>query len=431
MRAPLLRAAGIAGALAVLACAAVARATPVGDPPEPRAAAAPPALVVFLTIDQLRTDYLARFGPQLTGGLKRLVDGGAFYVNGVHDHAITETAPGHASTLSGRFPVRTGIVMNAQGVNTPDAPLLDAAGPGASPFRFRGTTLADWMKAADRRTKVLSVSRKDRGAILPIGKSKQPVFWFADGRFTSSTYYFDDLPDWVKIFNSFDHPGSYAGKRWELLLPADAYSEPDSVPQENGGRTITFPKLMPADGEVAARSLPAFPWMDDLTVQFALAGMTALKLGTGPQTDLLTVSLSTLDAVGHAYGPDSREVHDMATPGILRADRLRDLAAADTVSDYVARRWLHMFDPRNATVVAIATIAPYGYWQGVTYATHGSPHDYDARVPVLFWGAGIAPGRRDEPARVVDMAPTLAALLGVRPQEALDGRPLTSALAPR
>ncbi|MFN9214301.1 MAG: alkaline phosphatase family protein [Gemmatimonadota bacterium] len=539
MRAPLLRAAGIAGAFAVLACAAVARATPVGDPPEPRAAAAPPALVVFLTIDQLRTDYLARFGPQLTGGLKRLVDGGAFYVNGVHDHAITETAPGHASTLSGRFPVRTGIVMNAQGVNTPDAPLLDAAGPGASPFRFRGTTLADWMKAADRRTKVLSVSRKDRGAILPIGKSKQPVFWFADGRFTSSTYYFDDLPDWVKIFNSFDHPGSYAGKRWELLLPADAYSEPDSVPQENGGRTITFPKLMPADGEVAARSLPAFPWMDDLTVQFALAGMTALKLGTGPQTDLLTVSLSTLDAVGHAYGPDSREVHDMvlrldrtlgafldsldarvgqgryvvaltgdhgvapyigvasadpnraartaslapafaifaeslakagvdpqqaslddgvlavapevlrsqgkqvdqavsvflrearSTPGILRADRLRDLAAADTVSDYVARRWLHMFDPRNATVVAIATIAPYGYWQGVTYATHGSPHDYDARVPVLFWGAGIAPGRRDEPARVVDMAPTLAALLGVRPQEALDGRPLTSALAPR
>lgn len=539
MPAPMLRATGALTALVLLACAAPAQANPVpASPSRPAPTAAKPTLVVFLTIDQLRTDYLARFGPQLTGGLKRLVDGGAFYVNGVHDHAITETAPGHASTMSGRFPVHTGIVMNSQGVNTPDAPLLDARGPGASPFRFTGTTLTDWMLAADRRTKVLSVSRKDRGAILPIGTSKQPVFWFADGRFTSSTYYYRQLPDWVQVFNSFDHPGAYAGRTWDLLLPASAYPEPDSVPQENAGRTITMPKQMPTDSEAAARSLPAFPWMDELTLQFALAGMTALKLGQGPQTDLLAVSLSTLDAVGHAYGPDSREVHDMVlrldrmlgtffdsldarrgkgtyvvaltgdhgvapyigvkgadpngdakfvslapafdafqqvlvkagvdpqqsalddgivavapdvlrdkprdveaavtaflaaarqTPGILRADRMTDLAKADTVTDHVARRWLHMFDPKRTTVVAIATITPYSYWQGVTYATHGTPHDYDARVPVLFWGPGITPGRREEPARVVDMAPTLAALLGVRPREVLDGRPLTSALAP-
>lgn len=535
----MLRAAGVSAALCLLACATPAQANPVVAASPKRGAAEKPLLVVYLTIDQLRTDYLSRFGSQLTGGLKRLAGNGAFFVNGVHDHAITETAPGHASTMSGRFPVHTGIVMNSQGVNTPDAPLLDARGAGASPFRFKGTTLTDWMLAADKRTKVLSVSRKDRGAILPIGKSKQPVFWFSDGRFTSSSYYFKQLPEWVTIYNSHDYPGQYAAKTWDLLLPASAYPEPDSVPQENAGRTITFPKVMPDDPESASRSLPAFPWMDEVTLQFALEGMKATGLGRGPQTDLLAVSLSTLDAVGHAYGPDSREVHDMVlrldrmlgtffdsldarvgtgryvvtltgdhgvapligvksadpngdaktvslapafevfqqalakggidpqqtslddgivavapevlrdkprevdeavsqflraarqVPGILRADRLRDLARADTVQDVIARRWLHMFDPSNSTVVAIATITPYSYWQGVTYATHGTPHDYDARVPVIFWGPGFATGRFDGPGRVVDMAPTLAALLGVRPLEKLDGVPLTAALAPR
>ncbi len=117
------------------------------------------------------------------------------------------------------------------------------------------------------------------------------------------------------------------------------------------------------------------------------------------------------------------------TPGILRADRLQDLAKADTVQDHVARRWLHMFDPTRSTVTAIATMTPYSYWRGVTYATHGTPHDYDARVPVIFYGAGVAPGRRTEPARVVDMAPTLARILRVSPLEPLDGVPLRSALA--
>jgi predicted AlkP superfamily pyrophosphatase or phosphodiesterase len=539
MRPSLIRAIGLGIGLAVLACSTPASANPVTGTPAPVRVAAKPTLVVFLTIDQLRTDYLStRFRSQLTGGLKRLLDGGAFFVNGVHDHAITETAPGHASTMSGRFPVRTGIVMNSQGVNTPDAPLLEARGQGASPFRFKGTTLTDWLVAADRRTRVLSVSRKDRGAILPIGRSKQPVFWFSDGQFTSSTYYYDKLPEWVQAFNRRERPASYAGKSWNLLLPSTSYAEPDSVPQENGGRTITFPKSMPDDPDAAARSLPAFPWMDDVTLEFALEGVKQMSLGRGPQTDVLAISLSTLDAVGHAYGPDSREVHDMvlqldrmlgvfldslyagrdpssvvvaltgdhgvapyigvksadpsgsaqyvslaaaaaafktalaaakvdtnqvvvddgvvavapdvlressrevetavtaflaaarATPGIQRADRMRDLARADTVTDYVARRWLHMFDPAVTTVVAIATPAPYNYWQGVTYATHGTPHDYDARVPVLFYGGGIASGTFTGQARVVDMAPTLAAVLGVRPLEKLDGVVLTAALVP-
>jgi arylsulfatase A-like enzyme len=109
--------------------------------------------------------------------------------------------------------------------------------------------------------------------------------------------------------------------------------------------------------------------------------------------------------------------------GVLRADLLTDLARADTVNDAIARQWLHMFTP-DGPVRAVATLTPFSYWTGITYATHGQPHDYDTRVPVLFWGAGISAGRRGTPARVVDMAPTLAQWLGVRPLERVDGRAL-------
>ena len=140
-----------------LACAAAVAAAQVSaQKPE---ASRKPTLVVFITIDQMRGDYYARFRPQLTGGLKRLVQGGAFFANGFQDHAITETAPGHASTMSGRFPVHTGITANDQGVSTADFPLLGGATElGASPLRFHGTTLTDWMRAADPSTRFLSAA---------------------------------------------------------------------------------------------------------------------------------------------------------------------------------------------------------------------------------------------------------------------------------
>ena len=154
------------------------------------------ALVLLLTVDQLRPDYLERWNTQFTGGFRRLLDEGILFSKAAQDHGITETAPGHASTLSGRFPYSTGIASNSAGVNTNEAPLVDSEGVGASPFRFVGTTLADWMAAADPRTRVLSVSRKDRSAILPIGRGKYPVFWYAQrsGKFTTSTFYADTLP---------------------------------------------------------------------------------------------------------------------------------------------------------------------------------------------------------------------------------------------
>ncbi|MBI3789855.1 MAG: alkaline phosphatase family protein [Gemmatimonadetes bacterium] len=507
------------------------------DAPRPAVsarAAARPTLVVFFTIDQFRGAYLSRYGGEFTGGLKRLLAGGAIFQNGFQDHGITETAPGHAATMSGRFPVHTGIIMNSQGVNTREYPLLQAAnGPGAAPFRFEGTTLTDWMVAADRSTRVLSVSRKDRGAILPIGRSKQQVFWYSsDGEFTTSTWYMEQLPEWVLGFNAENGPRKSAGQQWELLRPASQYPEPDSVPTEGRGQDYMFPHVEPADSSTAAASYPNYPAMDSLTLAFALRGMGEMQLGRGSRTDLLAISLSTLDAVGHRYGPDSREVHDhllrldrylgqfldslfllrdssriviamtgdhgvtpfpgvtlydknqgaqvvtldpvaqeMAmrvkargiepaklfawedgvflvepnfarangidvdsltdafarearkVPGVWRADRLRDLARADTVQDAIAR-----FDPRRSNVQLVVTLQQWSVWSLANIAMHGSPHDNDANVPVIFWGAPFAPGRYADTVRVVDMAPTLAQVIGVTPSEKLDGRPLARAI---
>ena len=278
-----------------------------------------PSLVVLVTIDQMRADYFDRFGPQLRGGLARLKNGGALFTNAHQDHAITETAPGHATLLSGRFPRSTGISSNSAGVGDDSAALIGAPNlPGASPRRFHGTTLVDWLIAKNKRSRALSVSMKDRGAILPIGRSRQSVYWYLpDGRFTTSRYYADSLPTWIQQFNARRLPQSYAGKSWTLWLPASEYEEPDSVDFEGAGQDFVFPHRLPADSNIAAGLVRVTPWMDNITAALALDGLQTLGLGKGPQTDILAVSLSATDLIGHRYGPDSREMHDQ----ILQLDR--------------------------------------------------------------------------------------------------------------
>jgi predicted AlkP superfamily pyrophosphatase or phosphodiesterase len=504
---------------------------------EPRS----PRLVVVVTVDQLLPAYFERYGRQLTGGLARLYRGGAVFTNAHQDHAITETAPGHASVLSGRFPRSTGIVANALGVGDPQAPIVGRMpGAGASPYRFRGTTLIDWMRVKDARSRALSVSRKDRGAILTLGRAKQQVFWYPYDRFVTSTYYGDTLPTWVQRFNTRRIPQSYAGRSWTLLLGADEYAEVDSVPYEGArpGTDVVFPHVLTADTAIAARAFPNFPWMDELTLNFALEGLQATDLGRGPASDVLAISLSTMDAVGHTYGPDSREAHDMflrldrylgafidslyrlrdsstiaialtadhgvasypeiaarrrpltvtradlapavttafaglraagvdsgavrfeegilfvdrdalarrrvnadstvraigealrKVPGVMRVDEVRALrtrSASQLERDHLARRWVQML-PRDMPAELVLTLEPNVYWSGVFYATHGSPHDYDTNVPVIFYGPWFERGRHTNMVRVVDMGPTLAYVLGVRPTEELDGRVLTRAL---
>lgn len=524
-----------------VAAACLAVASPLDIAAQKPVVVGRPTLVVFVTIDQMRADYYARFKPQLTAGLKRLYSGGAYFKNGFQDHAITETAPGHASVMSGRFPVHTGIAANAQGVNTTAAPLIGGATEtGASPFRFKGTTLTDWMRAADPNTRFLSVSRKDRGAILPIGSAKGDVYWWSGnaGIFTTSTYYADTLPSWVQSFNARKGYAAYAGKTWDLLLPAEDYEEPDSVWVESGGIDFIFPHPYPSDSAEAARVFGNFPAMDSLTLAFALQGLQERHLGADAnRTDMLAISLSATDAVGHKYGPDSREIHDhilrldryvgafldslftlrdqrrivialtgdhgvtpypevhsgrypnqnakrvslvepvtslqaslraagvpdeawafhegvffvrnaasfdsakvnadstaralaaalRKVPGVMRADMFTAFAKANPAKDKVARRWLHMFAPGGAAKMAV-TLTPYSYWESTNYATHGMPHDPDANVPVVFWGAGVRPGAFTGVVRTVDMAPTLAAILGIKPTETLDGVVLTKAV---
>jgi predicted AlkP superfamily pyrophosphatase or phosphodiesterase len=492
-----------------------------------------PTLVVMITIDGFRGDYLTRFGPQFTGGLGRLTKGGTWFTNAHHDHAITETAPGHATLLSGRFPRSTGIAANRIGVLDQNAPLLGFSGVvGASPARFQGTELFDWIKATDSKSRALSVSMKDRGAILPIGKSKQQVYWYpGDGEFTTSTYYADSLPPWVKKFNDRLLPQSYAGKSWTPLLPDSAYKERDSVSVEGGGTDFVFPHVLPNDPDQAASLLRGTPFMDEILVAMALDGVKALDLGRGPTTDLLALSLSATDLVSHRLGPESKEVHDQVLrddrvigifldslfklrdqskiivvlsadhgftpipelvpstvsphptraslapalaaarkrlvdanmdtlaidldqqivlmdrsklqggkisaeslietfekaakglPGIKRVDRFANLAR-DTATDPIARRWSHQF-PLGTNVELVATLTPGSLWGNFLVASHGSPYDYDSNVPVIFYGAGIPASKRSEFVRTVDIAPTLAQLLGVKPLEKLDGMPLS------
>lgn len=285
----------------------------------PTAAPLRPQLVVLVTVDQLLPDYLERWRGEFTGGLARFVNQGALFTNAVHDHAATETAPGHASLGSGRFPRHTGIVRNEAGVQDPQAALVDSGrGGGASPYRFRGSSLFDWMRAQDPWARALSVSRKDRGAILPLGRAKQSAFWYStDGRFITSRYYADTLPTWVHDFNTRDFVGALAGASWTTLKPASAYPERDSVRRENSGRDLVFPHVLPTDRARRASSLTEYPVMDSITVALALRGIDAMELGAGNSTDFLGLSLSTTDAVGHRYGPDSREIHDQ----VLRVDQ--------------------------------------------------------------------------------------------------------------
>src|SRR3989442_1228820 len=245
----------------------------LGAQPSPK-----PRLVCVITVDQLRPDYLDRYREQLNGGLALLLKRGASFTDAYQDHAVTETAPGHSTILSGRWPAHTGIIRNSAGVPDSTAPLVGSPGPGASPVRFRGTALFDWLQAAEPGARALSVSGKDRGAILPLGRAKAQVYWYSYGAFTTSHYYADSLPTWLQTFNAQRVPFKAAGKAWTLLLPERAYHEPDSVSYENSGHDFTFPHRLPTDSDRAALALLATPGMDSLTLALALERGRALQL---------------------------------------------------------------------------------------------------------------------------------------------------------
>ena len=269
-------------------------------------AAPQPKLVLAIVIDQFRYDYLTRFQSEYTGGFKRIFDKGAVFTNAHFEHVPTVTAIGHSTFLSGATPALSGIIGNewwdrpskkrVSSVSDEETKLLGSTGDGSSPNRLLQSTLGDEMKMSGKGGKVVGVSIKDRAAILPAGHMADGAYWFdgKTGNFVSSTYYFNALPEWVTQFNAARPADKYAGKVW-MSKTMDA--APDA-------------KFYAA--------LDATPFGNELILQFAEKAILSEKLGTGPKADLLTVSFSSNDYVGHALGPDSEEVHDMA----LRVDKL-------------------------------------------------------------------------------------------------------------
>lgn len=302
-----------------------------------------PPLVVVIVIDQLPVELFDRLSPLYTGGFKTFQDGGVRFRNAYHVHAITQTGPGHFVLMSGRHPGPAGVLANefydrtagriVYCVEDTGARVIGSDARGASYRNVDATALGDWMKSANRASLVYSVAGKDRSAVLLGGRKPDGAFWFEpqSGGFTTSTYYADTLPRFVQKFNAERRAEALSKIPWRRLLKEESvyqkFSGPDDAPGEDviseGETSPVFPHGVritadrAADGsENFGRFIP-FPWMDVLTLNFAQTVVEAAKLGADTVPDLLCVSLSAFDQIGHICGPNSQEVMDAA----LRIDR--------------------------------------------------------------------------------------------------------------
>ena len=547
----------VAVALLILAGigAAPLPATPQTAAAGPAAAAAErPRLVVLISVDQFRRDYVTRYGGRWTGGLARLVRDGAFFDHAAYPYFHTITCAGHATMATGVYPATHGLPLNAwyDRASGKDQPCTDDPGakvighrPGKAPtgghsaHLLRVPTLADVMRQQLTPTpRVVSVSIKPRAAIMMAGHAGDAVLWWSTdgGPTTSQAYSAEPIPFVSKFAQSNPTRDELMGE-WTRMLRDDAYQQEDDGPGENPpvGWTPTFPHPLiqtRSDGRVASYWQNT-PNADDFLARLAKTAIDELKLGR-THTDYLAVSFSTLDSSGHSFGPESHEVQDVllrldktlgdfldyldkrvgknryvvamtgdhgvaplpersrslredggrinlkplvieldaalsarwgkatyvskisytdiyfapgiaarlekdaaaladmvriveATPGVARAITRAQLAAPETAADDYAVKALRrsMVPDRSGDLFLV----PKPNWITNTEGTtHGSPNAYDREVPVVFYGAGIKPGRYAGEASPADIVPTLAALVGVRMPK-VDGRVLQDALA--
>jgi arylsulfatase A-like enzyme len=308
--------------LSVFLCAA----TGLGLAPPP----ARPKLVVGIVIDQFRYDYLERFGDLFgQGGFRRLMEEGAVFSDAHYLHSTTVTAVGHSTFMTGSIPAQHGIIAN-QWFDRETGKSVTSVSDGAeaSPRRLIGSTVGDELKLSNSgASHVVSVSMKDRSAILMAGHHPDGAYWFDSktGRFVTSSYYMPAPPAWLDRFNSSDPAQAYLGKVWKPLRPAKDYvrSGVDDSPYEVPERH-TFPYTVATFSDFLES-----PFSNELLGKLAKAAIENEKLGTHSATDLLLVSFSDNDEIGHEYGPYSHEVEDAT----LRTD----LVLAD-LFDYLDRR---------------------------------------------------------------------------------------------
>jgi predicted AlkP superfamily pyrophosphatase or phosphodiesterase len=271
-----------------------------------------PKLVVAIAVDQFRYDYLNRFRSNYTGGFARMLDGGAVFTNAFYEHFPTVTAVGHSTILSGATPSISGIVGNewydretGKQVTSVSDDTVDMLGAiagrgGSSPRRLMVSTLGDELKMVNADSKVVGISSKDRSAILPAGRMANAAYWFdvGTGNFVTSNYYFKQMPEWAVKFNQNRVVNQWADKAW---MPFDA---------KEGAKP--FLKLPAASERGYYNTLDRSPFHNDLLELFAEAAIEGEQLGADDVTDVLTVSFSANDRIGHSVGPDSPQVRDIS-----------------------------------------------------------------------------------------------------------------------
>lgn len=302
-----------------------------------------PKLVVGLVIDQMRWDYLYRYYEKFgNDGFKRLLNTG-YSLNNVHiPYVPTVTALGHTSIYTGSVPAIHGIAGNDwtdknTGENiycTTDTSVKPIGTTNAkvgshSPKNLWSTTVTDELRLATNfQGKVVGVSLKDRASILPAGHSPSGAYWFDDstGNFVTSSYYMNDLPQWLKTFNAQDLPTKLVANGWNTLLPINQYTEssPDNSAWEGllgSAKTPTFPySNLAADYQSKKDNIRSTPFGNTLTLKLAEASVEGEKLGSDNITDILAINIASTDYAGHKFGPNSIEVEDV----YLRLDQ--DLA---------------------------------------------------------------------------------------------------------
>ena len=507
-----------------------------------------PKLVVVLVIDQFRYDYLMRFRPYFVkGGFNRLLDGGAVFTDCRYDYATTITGPGHATLLTGAYPNIHGIIGNewydrdqkrkvycAEDLSTHEVASGEkaSAAPGFSPRNLTASTLGDELRMATGfRAKAVSISLKDRAAVLMGGHTPSAAYWFDTdlGGFVTSSYYMSALPAWVNEFNQQTPTRPYCGQNWQAL------------PENPGANSKVLSEFQPAAEAPCPDSkflhwLDNTPFMNQIELGFAFDAVRSERLGQGPETDLLTLSLSVNDYIGHRFGPDSAEVADATlrtdrylakffddldksvgldnvwiafsadhgvapSPAFVQEHKLgigtahpaavreaaekalsqafgpgpwieaedevylflnretlkarsvteakaeevaaeaaasqTDVEAAFTRAQFLtgslpnsplARKAANSFNFKRSGDVLLV-FAPYAVPSSTfTGTTHGSPWNYDAQVPLIFWGNAFKPGFYATPCQPIDLAATLAARLGLTQPSGSQGTPLASAL---
>lgn len=517
---------------------------PQSNPPFPKR----PKLVLVLVIDQFRYDYLMRFrryfGP---GGFNRLLNGGAVFTDCRYDYATTITGPGHATLLTGAYPDAHGIIENqwydragkrqvycVEDPSTREVASQVKSGPSPSfsPRNLTASTLGDELRmATGLRSKAISVSLKDRAAVLMGGHMPSAAYWYdpGSGEFVTSTYYMPALPAWLDEFNQKLPAKRFCGQKWQAL------------PETPGAEGKVLSEFKPSAGEPCPDPrflgwVDSTPFMTELEFALVTEAIRSERLGQGPETDLLTVSLSVNDYIGHRFGPYSPEVADAtirtdrylakfldgldklvgldnvwiafsadhgAAPspafveehqlglGMAKRAAIRsaaeqalgqafgpgkwieaqdeaylyldqealkkqgipeakaediaaqaaasqpDVAAAFTRTQFMtgnlpqtplARKAANSFNSRRSGDVFVVFL-PFAVPSGtLTGTTHGSPWSYDQQVPLIFWGSAFKPGFYANPCQPIDLAATLAAVLGLTQPSDAQGTPLVQAI---